>query len=133
MNNFSCLILIITGALICASAFNAPKMRIMKSELTMNKFSQSNLMRGLTRGATALSILSLPTENAYALDGGAAGAVGVPLAISIVVMVPFIYYANALAPKERDIKQIEVDGQLREKGKRFKTGKEGVAKAGKKK
>ena len=57
-----------------------------------------------------------------------------PLAISIFTMVPFLFYQQALRPKERTVKQIELDEQLRPKDKKLSSGKAGSAKAqGKKK
>ena len=56
-----------------------------------------------------------------------------PLAISIFTMVPFLIYQQALKPKPRTIKQIELDAQLRPKDKKLTSGKTGSAQAGKKK
>eukprot|EP00600_Ochromonadales_sp_CCMP1393_P000011 CAMPEP_0174977778 /NCGR_PEP_ID=MMETSP0004_2-20121128/13798_1 /TAXON_ID=420556 /ORGANISM="Ochromonas sp., Strain CCMP1393" /LENGTH=80 /DNA_ID=CAMNT_0016228999 /DNA_START=100 /DNA_END=342 /DNA_ORIENTATION=- len=40
--------------------------------------------------------------------------VAFPIVISILTMVPFIYYTQALKPKERTVKQIELDEYNRE-------------------
>ena len=56
-----------------------------------------------------------------------------PLAISVFTLVPFLIYQQALKPKPRTIKQIELDEQLRPKDKKLTSGKTGSAQAGKKK
>jgi hypothetical protein len=71
-----------------------------------------------------LTITSLKDQNAFVF----------PLAISIFTMVPFLIYQQALKPKERTVKQIELDAQLRPKDKKLSSGKTGSATAqGKKK
>ena len=90
------------------------------------------------RQSALVGTLSLvPTQSAMAADGSALGAVSIPLLVSLLIMVPFLYYQQALKPKERSVKQIELDDNLRakdSKGLFGKTlGKTGEARAGKRK
>jgi hypothetical protein len=87
-----------------------------------------NVLTSVGVGASAAMIPAA----AHADSSSAAGAVAIPLAISILVMFPFLYYANALKPKERSVKQIELDEQLRPK-KGGSSGPVGQARVGKKK
>ena len=66
-----------------------------------------------------MTITSLKDQNAFVF----------PLAISIFTMVPFLIYQQALKPKPRTVKQIELDEQLRPKDKKLNTGKAGQATA----
>jgi len=68
---------------------------------------------------------------AHADSGSAVGVVSIPLVISVLVIFPFIYYANQLKPKERTVKQIELDQNLKPI-KDKSTGGIGAAKATKK-
>ena len=68
---------------------------------------------------------------AHADSSSAVGAVAIPLVISVAVIFPFIYYANQLKPKERTVKQIELDKNLKPI-KDKSTGGIGAAKATKK-
>lgn len=69
---------------------------------------------------TSSAALSLPSA-AHAADGGTMAAFSTPLIISFLTIIPFVYYTNALAPKQRKTTQIEVDEFNREvKGKRKK-------------
>ena len=92
--------------------------------ISTNVFSQTAVIG-------ALSII--PTQTAMAAEGSAISAVSIPLLISVLIMVPFLYYQQALKPKERTVKQIELDDNLREKdgGNRF--GRTSEARAGKRK
>ena len=88
-------------------------------------FRQSALIGALT---------TIPTQSASAAEGSAVGAVSIPLLISILIMVPFLYYQQALKPKERTVKQIELDDNLRAKdGSARNFGRAGEARAGKRK
>jgi hypothetical protein len=61
------------------------------------------------------------------------GAVSIPILISVLIMVPFLYYQQALRPKERSAKQIELDSNLKAKDKsNMSSGRAGEARAGKK-
>lgn len=89
----------------------------------------------LLKVASVASIALAPTQAALA-DGTM--AVAVPVAISIFTMVPFLYYQQALKPKERTVKQIELNENLQAKNKKDRSGgglfgnKKGSANAGKK-
>ena len=88
----------------------------------------------LRQSALVGALTTIPTQNALAADGGAVGAVSIPLLISLLIMVPFLYYQQALKPKERKVKQIELDDNLKAKdGSARKFGKAGEARAGKRK
>lgn len=56
-----------------------------------------------------------------------------PLIISFATMIPFVAYLQALKPKPRTVKQIELDSLLRPKDKTLMTGKTGEARTSKKK
>ena len=95
-----------------------------------------NLESRFLASATGAAAVFLPSSPAFAADAATNGAVGIPLAISVLVMVPFLYYQQALRPKEekRTAKQIELDGNLKVKNKSdLSSGKAGQAKAGKRK
>ena len=69
-----------------------------------------------TRVAKTANILAAATVLFPSLahaDGGDQSAFVVPLAVSFFTMVPFLYYQQALKPKERTVKQIELDENLR--------------------
>ena len=66
-----------------------------------------------------LTSTSLKDQNAFVF----------PLAVSIFTMVPFLIYQQALKPKERTVKQIELDSQLRPKDRKVNSGKAGQATA----
>jgi len=70
-----------------------------------NRFDKKNI-DGMK--AVAISVISLFPSVSLA-DDGSNNVFAVPLAISFLTMVPFLYYQQALKPKERTIKQIEVD------------------------
>jgi len=57
----------------------------------------------------------------------------IPIAISLLTIVPFLYYQQALKPKPRTVKQIELDENLRPKDKKLNSGKATDAVAQKKK
>jgi len=70
--------------------------------------------------ATSAATVMVPSV-AHAADGGTLAAFSTPLIVSFLTIIPFIYYTNALAPKQRKTTQIEVDEFNREvKGKRKK-------------
>ena len=102
----------------------------------------------LTPVLPAASSLLLPSA-VFAADGGAVSTVSIPIVISLLTFVPFLYYANgtvdcslikssvmylivALKPKERTVKQIELDENLRAKDKTLSKGSTSTAKATKK-
>lgn len=63
---------------------------------------------------TFSEIVAMESSNNYvtlmlSADSGSQTAVAVPIVISFLTIIPFIYYAQALKPKERTIRQIEVD------------------------
>jgi hypothetical protein len=93
------------------------------SELNLNKAGM-----GLVSGGALL----IPTA-AHAADGAALGAVSIPLVISVLVMFPFLYYANALKkdPLKKNPEQIALDQNLKPI-KDKSSGPVGQAKAGKK-
>jgi hypothetical protein len=70
---------------------------------------------------------ALETSSVLVADG-ALSAVAWPIAISVLTMVPFLYYQQALKPKARTIKQIELDENLRPVDKKMRSaGKEAEA------
>ncbi len=79
---------------------------------------------------TETDILS---ETSSMLLSADTSAFATPLVISFLTLIPFLIYQNALKPKPRTVKQIELDDNLRPVDKKLSSGKEGVAKAGKKK
>ena len=85
-----------------------------------------------TAAQVASSVALAAPAVAHADTGSAAGAVAIPLVISVLVMFPFLYYANQLKPKARTVAQIELDKDLKPI-KEKSTGSVGQAKAGKKK
>ena len=60
-------------------------------------------------------------------DGIDSSPVLIPLAISLLTIVPFYYYSQALAPKPRKAQQVELDENLRPKDKKLGQGKLGQA------
>jgi hypothetical protein len=82
--------------------------------------------------ALATSSLMIPSI-ANAADASGSTAVAIPIVISILTIFPFLYYSQQLKPKARTVKQIELDENLKAKDKKLATGKEGVAKATKRK
>ena len=56
----------------------------------------------------------VPLQQAHAADGGTLAAFSTPLIISVLTMIPFIYYTQALQKKKVKVKQIPLDDQLRE-------------------
>jgi len=73
------------------------------------KMETSGFMQNLKSLSVMAStaVVSLPT--AALADDGNQNAFLVPLAISLLTMIPFVYYANALQPKERVVRQVAVD------------------------
>lgn len=90
--------------------------------------------QGLVKAAQVASGLALTTPLAAhaEVSSSALGAVSIPLLISILVMGPFLYYSNQLKPKERTVRQIELDENLKATGKDKSSGSVGQAKATKK-
>ena len=80
--------------------------------------------------ATASSLVMMPLTASAAVDST---PVVVPLVISVLTIVPFVLYQQALKPKPRTIKQIELDENLRPKDKKLQSGKIGQAVAEKRK
>jgi hypothetical protein len=78
--------------------------KLDNQKVSTNEFMQS--VRKISVLA-ASALVSLPTV--ALADDANQNAFLVPLGISVLTMVPFIYYANALQPKERAVRQIEVD------------------------
>ena len=101
---------------------------LQRGAFTNVNAAAKNVLTSVGVGASAAMIPAA----AHADSSSAAGAVGIPLAISVLVMFPFLYYANALKPKERSVKQIELEEQLRPK-KGGSSGPVGQARVGKKK
>lgn len=88
-----------------------------------NSYSNKNIVNN-DIGTKRLIKTSLNDQSAFVA----------PLAISIFTMVPFLLYQQALKPKPRTVKQIELDAQLKPKDKKVNAGKTGTAQAqGKKK
>jgi len=129
-------ILILALALLaCASAFLA-KNSMRKSSLVSDKMQFGKLDSKVVTGAAGMVAALLPASPAFAVgDSAASGAVGIPLIISVLVMVPFLYYQQALRPKDKDKPaQIELDKNLKVKNKGdVSSGRAGQAKAGKRK
>ena len=72
----------------------------------------------------------LPTVASAGIDSS---PVVVPIVISFLTIVPFVFYAQALKPKERTVKQVELDENLRPVDKKLKKGRTGEARVGKNK
>ncbi|KAJ1438778.1 hypothetical protein B484DRAFT_444388 [Ochromonadaceae sp. CCMP2298] len=85
-----------------------PSMAIRVRALSMKAEGSFDAMR-LVKTAGAMAVMAPMAAHA---DG--VNAVAFPLAISILTMVPFIYYSQQLKPKVRTVKQIELDENLRE-------------------
>lgn len=83
--------------------------------------------------STSLIPSLLPTACFAAENGGSQTAVFIPILISFLTIGPFLYYQQALKPKERTVKQIELDRNLRAKDKSVNQGGTKEARAGKKK
>lgn len=105
-------------------------------KVNMKLLSASSLSKQAEPVQRAMQIVTGATillpQAAHADTTSAAGAVAIPLLISVLVMGPFLYYQQALKPKERTVKQIELDGDLKPI-KDKSSGQTGVAKAMKKK
>ena len=93
----------------------------MKSDL----FKSSNLLKN--------SPLALLIPSAALAEGVDSTPVLIPIVISLLTIVPFLYYQQALKPKPRTVKQIELDENLRPKDKKLNSGKASDAVAQKKK
>ena len=101
--------------------------KVVGSASTKKPFDSALIRPGVLMGA-----LAVPTS-AMAADSSAMGAVSIPILISVLIMVPFLYYQQALRPKERSAKQIELDSNLKAKDKsNVSSGRAGEARAGKK-
>ena len=141
------LLLVIALLALTASAF---KPSFMSSRNVMNlSTSQSSLsddsrlslpMNNLNIGDEDLLVFVLKTSSVaaalyptVAFAGIDSSPVVVPLVISALTIIPFVFYAQALKPKERTVKQIELDENLRPVDKNLKKGKTGEARAGSKK
>jgi len=73
------------------------------------------------------------SETSSMLLSADTSAFATPLIVSFLTLIPFLIYQNALKPKPRTVKQIELDESLRPIDKKLSSGKAGSAKAGKKK
>jgi hypothetical protein len=101
---------------VSALAFKPNSMkRAVLSPFSVGEESNLNFLKVASIASIAVS----PTQSAVA-DGTM--AVAVPVAISIFTMVPFLYYQQALKPKERTVKQIELNDQLQAKNKSDRGG-----------
>lgn len=82
--------------------------------------------------SASVSALLYPSF-AIADEGVNSTPVLIPLVISVLTIVPFVLYQQALKPKPRTVKQIELDENLRPKDRSLSSGKTGQATAQKKK
>lgn len=103
---------IILLILIVSNSFSLNKINSIRK--TNNVNSNNNIIK-----RTRSEGVVLKDQNAFAF----------PLVVSIVTLVPFVIYQQALKPKARTVKQIELDEQLRPKDKKVNVGKAGQAKA----
>ena len=86
---------------------------------SINNINRINLNQQSSLVNKSRSTTSLKDQNAFVI----------PLGISLFTIVPFVIYQQALKPKPRTVKQIELDEQLRPKDKKLNTGKAGQATA----
>ena len=107
--------------------------------LVVCSISLGFLNKPVRTGRVAPKTLAMTTETdilsetSSMLLSADTSAFATPLVISFLTLVPFLIYQNALKPKPRTVKQIELDENLRPVDKKLTSGKEGVAKASKKK
>eukprot|EP01036_Dinobryon_divergens_P029238 gene29238-38306_t len=140
MSNFRNLFFLAMLAAFCIS--NVSSLRVFKAKAVHTKLHfDSKMMEPSPTSSLSLASLSsrltpalvlLGPSLAIADDGGSRNAFVYPLAISFLTIVPFLIYQQALKPKPRTVKQIELDENLRPKEKPS-AGKIGDAKAGKRK
>jgi len=79
---------------------------LLKSNLinNINKKHSNNIIN-----FTILTpLLTFPSVS-LAADSGSQAAIATPIIISFLTLIPFLYYTQALKPKERTVKQIQVD------------------------
>ena len=126
--NMMRLVLILLLA-VCAQSFKLN--RIMKQAAPKVTFPlDGDSLTAFIKAATATAVLIPFAASADSVDST---PVLVPLVVSVLTIVPFIIYQQALKPKPRTIKQVELDENLRPKDKNLNKGSVGKATAGKKK
>eukprot|EP01040_Poterioochromonas_malhamensis_P001376 gene1376-1457_t len=136
MNSFNFVVLLILVFAYHGEAFRKFNTvpRSTGTALSMRPLAESDvkLFKGLAPIMT-VAIQTVPLA-AFAADGGNTNPFIYPLVISVLTMVPFLWYQQQLAPKPRVAKQIELDENLRPVNKaEISAGREGTARAAKKK
>jgi len=85
---------------------------------SLTKLTQTSLFNDHS-GLVGASPLLAPIP-VMAVDEGGLAAFSLPLVVSVLTVPVFIYYTNALKPRDIKVKQIEVDEFNREKKKKGK-------------
>lgn len=112
------LALLLLVCCVCHGYLNLNKpVRFVRASPKMAMTSESEILR-----ETSSLLISADTS-----------AFATPLIVSFLTLIPFLIYQNALKPKPRTVKQIELDESLRPVDKKLSSGKAGAAKAGKEK
>lgn len=126
------LISLLALCLVCGTMAFGPKLAKLNKFNNNKKFATVSELNKVGMGLVSGGALLIPTA-VHAADSAALGAVSIPLAISVLVMFPFLYYANALKkdPLKATPQQIALDKNLKPI-KEKSTGPVGQAKAGKK-
>lgn len=95
---------------------SAYKPNLPKKVNNVNSIIMKNVPKKMMTTMVGTSVMLTPAI-ANAADGGTLAAFSTPLIVSFLTIVPFVYYTQALKPKERKVQQIELDENLREKKK----------------
>jgi len=123
------LVLLITTC--SCEGLKVPTRPVLRSNIP--RIETNNLQQKLVLVSTSLITSILPTPCFAADNSGSQTAVFIPILISFLTIGPFLYYQQALKPKERTVKQIELDRNLRVKDKSVNMGGAKEARAEKKK
>ena len=94
---------------------SAYKPNLVKKMNNINSIVMKKVPKEMMTTMVGTSVM-LPSI-ANAADGSTLAAFSTPLIVSFLTIVPFLYYTQALKPKERKVQQIELDENLREKKK----------------
>lgn len=104
------------------------RMRISPSEVKLSHNIPTSTFL-VNPAQTAISIM----DQSSMISSADQNSFLIPLVISVLTMVPFLYYSQALKPKERTVKQIEIDPKtLKAVNSKDSTGSTGQARASKK-
>lgn len=102
--------------------------RLIQMSKTSNDYPILPFSAALTASTSLVPLAAQAVDNS-----GSQQAVFIPILISFLTIGPFLYYQQALKPKERTVKQIELDRNLRAKDKTVNFGTTKEARAEKKK